>query len=78
MRQRETIEWVPVGERLPTEQNTANNQILVTFGTGCVAAVPLRMAIMAGKRRDITAWAPLPAPCHPNAERGDTHENRNG
>ena len=54
------IEWVPVSDRLPTDDDTANNQILVTFNTGCVAAVPLRMAIMAGKLRDITAWAELP------------------
>lgn len=54
------IEWIPVGERLPTDEDTANNQILVTFNTGCVAAVPLRMAVMAAKRRDITAWAKLP------------------
>lgn len=58
--QREAIEWHPVSEGLPTEQNTANNQILVTFHTGCTAAVPLRMAVMAAKRRDITAWAELP------------------
>lgn len=60
MRQAEQIEWVPVGECLPTDQDTANNQILVTFNTGCVAAVPLRMAIIAAKRRDVTAWAAPP------------------
>ena len=60
MSQITTINWVPVAEGLPTDQDTANNQILVTFNTGCVAAVPLRMAIMAAKRRDITAWAILP------------------
>lgn len=54
------IGWIPVGERLPTDDDTANNQILVTFKTGCVAAVPLRMAIYAAKMRDITAWAQLP------------------
>ena len=62
MSQRVEVVWVPVGERLPTDHDTANNQIIVTFNTGCVAAVPLRMAIMAAKRRDITAWAKLPEP----------------
>ena len=68
MRQTTQIEWVPVAEGFPTDRDTANNQILVTFHTGCVAAVPLRMAIMAWKRRDIIAWSPLPAPYRPEQE----------
>lgn len=72
MRQTTQIEWVPVGERLPTDHDTANNQIIVTFNTGCVAAVPLRMAIMAAKRRDITAWATLPEPYR--ADKEGNHE----
>ena len=72
MRQTTTIEWVPVADRLPTDQDTANNQILVTFNTGCVATVPLRMAIMAAKLRDITAWASLPEPYR--VEKEGNHE----
>lgn len=67
MRQTTQIEWVPVAEGLPTDQDTANNQIIVTLNTGCVATVPLRMAIMAAKRRDITAWASLPDGYAPSA-----------
>lgn len=65
------IEWVPVAEGLPTDQDTANNQIIVTFNTGCVATVSMWMAIMAAKRRDITAWARLPEPYRADKEGKD-------
>lgn len=70
MRQTTQIEWVPVAEGLPTDQDTANNQIIVTFNTGCVATVSMWMAIMAAKRRDITAWAKLPKGYEREAQHG--------